>query len=741
MPPPPAGDRRLAAARRSARRRLGHRLQTAGRGAPGRAQPRARPRARALESAPGPAPGWPHDMSVETFLQSARAPARGRLAPAAQPIDRGPCHAALCSCSRHACAPCSSASGTTTEDSIRLDRQRHCAGGHRRADADRDELRRSPTGAGGCSAPLAVCGDACIDLAYDPAHCGGCDQPCDPGARLSRGPVQRRLRLRLARSATAPASTSTSTPPTAASAATPALTASPASPARCVPDCEARPDPVRRGLRRPRQRRGPLRRLRQSCPSGQPCVYGQCVGVGLHHLLISGQSLSTGSGARGRRHGAAVHQNVSFNTGVRAGGVNLTGFIPLVETWNGGEGETIASGAANLVSRARAGPRRLLTQAPRLRPRRRRSAVRRAQEGHRAVRQRPGPGHRRRRPGRGHERRDRTRCGRSPSSTARATTSAATWPTPRTCWPGRATTRPTCRRSPAKPLPGADVPVSRCRAGPCIGSAVSRIPGEQLAAARDPARPDLRRRPQVHPALRRRRPPHRRGLALARRVLRQGLPHGADRRPAVASRSAPRSITRAGTVITVRFRRARPAARARRPPSSPTRQLRLRVHRHQRRRPAITAVALAGAHHACSITLAAEPVGGNHARPLRRHRHPRRVGAARPPARAATCATPTPPSSRHGYSLQQLGRPLRRTGAVTGARLPRILRAAHRLNLGTDRRRVARPSAASLAARACTHLARLPRPPMPRSTCRECSSSTTKSRCAPASRYALTREG
>lgn len=85
------------------------------------------------------------------------------------------------------------------------------------------------------------------------------------------------------------------------------------------------------------------------CPSAQPCVRGQCVAASLHHVLITGQSLSQGALS------AVVSteqpfENVSFVTGVRAGSAGLDAFIPLVETFDGSQGETLASGMANLLS-------------------------------------------------------------------------------------------------------------------------------------------------------------------------------------------------------------------------------------------------------------------------------------------------------------------------------------------------------------------------------------------------------
>ncbi|WAS96752.1 MXAN_6577-like cysteine-rich protein [Nannocystis punicea] len=204
------------------------------------------------------------------------------------------------------------------------------------------------TGEGACPAPLAVCGDACVDLAHDPAHCGGCDQPCDPGLACLEG--QCSVACGADRAACAGGCVDLDNDPAhcgECDRACPPGVACVA--AACTPTCAAEQALCGEQCVDVDNDEAHCGGCDSPCPSGQPCVHGQCVGVGLHHLLISGQSLSTGSGS------AVVSAiqpftNVSFNTGVRAGGVGLTGFIPLVETWNGAEGETIASGAANLVS-------------------------------------------------------------------------------------------------------------------------------------------------------------------------------------------------------------------------------------------------------------------------------------------------------------------------------------------------------------------------------------------------------
>lgn len=101
------------------------------------------------------------------------------------------------------------------------------------------------------------------------------------------------------------------------------------------------------------------------CPADQPCVQGQCETTSLHHVLITGQSLSVG------KQSALVHttqpfDNVSFVTGVRAGGTGLDALVPLVETADGALGETVASSMANRLTafaRARGGDHRSLMSA------------------------------------------------------------------------------------------------------------------------------------------------------------------------------------------------------------------------------------------------------------------------------------------------------------------------------------------------------------------------------------------
>lgn len=71
----------------------------------------------------------------------------------------------------------------------------------------------------------------------------------------------------------------------------------------------------------------------------------------LNHILITGQSNSTGSAARPLLSTTQQYTNKMFNTGVRAGSTGLTSFEPLVESSDvGGQGETIASAMTNFLS-------------------------------------------------------------------------------------------------------------------------------------------------------------------------------------------------------------------------------------------------------------------------------------------------------------------------------------------------------------------------------------------------------
>ncbi len=161
-----------------------------------------------------------------------------------------------------------------------------------------------------CGPGSTACGDHCTDTQSDPAHCGGCDMPCDAGVPCIAGV--------------------------------------------CTPDCgdgELDCDGTCVDARNDESNCGGCG---MTCTNDAPCVYGECVATTLHHTLITGQSLSTGA-ASTVVSTVQPYNNVMLNTGVRAGGVNLTSFVPLVETTGAGEGETIASGFANLLTESTGG--------------------------------------------------------------------------------------------------------------------------------------------------------------------------------------------------------------------------------------------------------------------------------------------------------------------------------------------------------------------------------------------------
>ncbi len=202
--------------------------------------------------------------------------------------------------------------------------------------------------AGTCAEPLLTCADECIDPAHDPDHCGGCDQPCSPGMACAQGSCTVACGPDLVVCDEAcvdplhdPDHCGGCDLPCAPEAACQAGT--------CVASCAA-PQVGCAGLCRSitndEQHCGACD---VPCPAGQPCVAGQCVATSLHHVLITGQSLSVGAVSEV----VSIQQpfdNVSFVTGVRAGGSGLDALIPLVETFQGNEGETLASGMANLLT-------------------------------------------------------------------------------------------------------------------------------------------------------------------------------------------------------------------------------------------------------------------------------------------------------------------------------------------------------------------------------------------------------
>lgn len=152
---------------------------------------------------------------------------------------------------------------------------------------------------------LDLCGGDCVDTQSDAAHCGGCDTPCQSGQPCLSG--------------------------------------------QCVPVCDDGTITCGVTCVDPSNDEAHCGDCDSPCEAGQPCAFGECVDAAVHHVLITGQSLSVGATSIVVST-EQPYDNVSFNTGVRAGGTNLTAFIPLVETQGGSEGETIASGMANLAT-------------------------------------------------------------------------------------------------------------------------------------------------------------------------------------------------------------------------------------------------------------------------------------------------------------------------------------------------------------------------------------------------------
>ena len=199
-----------------------------------------------------------------------------------------------------------------------------------------------------CLAPLERCEGVCVDVLHDPRHCGGCGLGCPEALVCIAGEC-----------GVACGPTATACGPVCAvlendaqhcgaceHACAPGVACVGGS---CVPDCAEGEQVCGESCVDPGNDEAHCGGCDSACPEGQPCVYGACVAADLHHLLISGQSLSCGATSPVVSV-LQIYGNLSFNTGVRAGGVGLTGFIPLVETWDGSQGETIASGLANMIA-------------------------------------------------------------------------------------------------------------------------------------------------------------------------------------------------------------------------------------------------------------------------------------------------------------------------------------------------------------------------------------------------------
>ena len=153
-----------------------------------------------------------------------------------------------------------------------------------------------------CPDGQVMCGDGCVDTQTDAAHCGGCDMPCEPGEACAE-----------------------------------AICGAPCGDTELLCD-GACVDPKTSDAH--------CGGCGAPCPGGVACVQGECTHFDVGHVLITGQSLSNGYGSAALST-MQLYTHLSFNTGVRAGADGLTGFIPLVETWDGAHGETIASGLSN----------------------------------------------------------------------------------------------------------------------------------------------------------------------------------------------------------------------------------------------------------------------------------------------------------------------------------------------------------------------------------------------------------
>ena len=204
------------------------------------------------------------------------------------------------------------------------------------------------TGDDGCPAPLASCDGLCVDLQQDHAHCGSCELGCpaelaclagECGVACGPGADPCGATCTLLDVDPAHCGACDHVCPAQASCVA----------GKCVPDCADEQSACGEQCFALASDEAHCGACDSACPEDQPCVFGRCVDAAIHHLLIGGQSLSVGSGSMVVSLDQP-YQNLSFNTGVRAGADGLTGFIPLVETQQGGLGETIASGLTNHVA-------------------------------------------------------------------------------------------------------------------------------------------------------------------------------------------------------------------------------------------------------------------------------------------------------------------------------------------------------------------------------------------------------
>jgi hypothetical protein len=193
---------------------------------------------------------------------------------------------------------------------------------------------------------LLVCGPDCVDPMTDAAHCGGCDRPCDASQQCSAGkcvdacPMDQVFCDGECFAAGEPLDCSP-----CPGVCGPGLECMDGA---CAPNCPADEAACGESCADLQTDEAHCGDCDVACADGDPCVAGGCDAADVVHLLITGQSLSTGYGSEVVST-MQTYFNLSFNTGVRAGAMGLTGFIPLVETSDGMHGETIASGMANLA--------------------------------------------------------------------------------------------------------------------------------------------------------------------------------------------------------------------------------------------------------------------------------------------------------------------------------------------------------------------------------------------------------
>lgn len=199
-----------------------------------------------------------------------------------------------------------------------------------------------------CPAPLEPCAGACVDTQHDPQHCGGCEAPCAEELVCVAGECA--VACGLGSTACGQVCRDTENDPGHCGGCEHACAPGVACVAgACAPECADGQTLCGESCVDAQSDEASCGGCGVTCPLGQPCVYGECVAAQIHHLLISGQSLSCGA-TSAVVSAEQPYGNLSFNTGVRAGGAGLSSFIPLVETWDGSQGETIASGLANMIA-------------------------------------------------------------------------------------------------------------------------------------------------------------------------------------------------------------------------------------------------------------------------------------------------------------------------------------------------------------------------------------------------------